>query len=377
MFRLVKVNNHRALVFGPILDRTFYLGYHTVDDNIFSYHLNVYREEDGISFCSWSLQFQHQLQARPTLMPAPMPSKSVLTLPLQVEEDEEKTDPKMAMVAEIKPESTIVIKEPVPNFINPKHNRPFQVGDWVKIRDTHSDYRAIFYRPLKQDDERGWFVCELEDRYCKNKNYIEYNSHTAEWEYSDAVRADKSKPKPKTSTAMVVASSAPSTVPTKMVPKKKIVDDEPIVEEVYPLETSTPEPGSSFLSFSETTSDLDALLPVELRPVAENPVKIGPIQNYFPKTVTLSSAKEEFNEHGSIAIRQRHPLSGFVPHVCGPAWTPKAGEQIVIPFKEGGGHWRMTINQDDDGYYIETDDENKISIFFDPERGVWAISELI
>lgn len=374
MFRLVKVNNHRALVFGPIFDRTFYLGYNTIDDNVFSYHLNVYREEDGISYCSWSLQFQHQLQARPTLMPAPFPSKSVLTLPLQIEDaqDEEKTDPKMVMVTEIKPKPTIIVEKEVSDYINPKHNRPFQVGDWIKIRDTHSDYRAVFYRPLKQDDERGWYVSDLDNS--ATKYYVEYFSHNAEWQYSDAVKADKSKPKPKTSTAMVVASTpASAKVPTKLVPKF-VEKDDPVVEEVYPLETSNPLTGSSFLSFSETASDL---MPAELQSVQENPVKVGPIKDYFPKPTTLISAKEEFDAHGSIAIRQPHPLLGFSSQVCGSSWTPKAGQQIIIPFKDAGGHWRMTINQDDDGYYVETDDENKISIFFDPERGLWAIGELI
>lgn len=365
MFRFLKINNQRALVLGPIWDRTFYLGYHSIDDNIFSYHLKVYREEGGISYCSWSMQFQTQHQAHPTLMPAAAPSKPVLTLSMQ--EDEEKTDPKVIVVEESKPKQSVIVEAKKTDYINPKNNQPFRVGDWARIRDTKSGYRAIYYRQLKQDDERGWYVCEFDNATVKY--YIEYNSHNGEWEYSDAVQARKYGPKP--STAMVVAHPP---VPTKTVPKvRRVVEDDPVVEEVYPLDDSVPETGSSFLSFSETASDL---LPVELRPVAENPVKIGPIKNYFPKPINLSTAKEEFNDHNSVAIRQRHPLAGFEPQVCGYSWAPKLGQQVIIP-AEAGGFWRLNVLQDDDGWYVETDDEKKISIFFDIKRGLWAIDKLI
>lgn len=364
MFRLIKVTpNHRVLIVGPVFDYTLHLGQRSIDPDTTAYSCVVWHQYAPARFhCPWEISFTHQhtpvLPALPTVT-----AKALPTLSVPMKDDEEKTDPgKPLVLTESKitttPAPLMTMKVSLPS----KKISNFKVGEYVRVRETpRANYYV--YRTLKQNDERGWYVSDsLADNSTAKKCYVEYDEKDEVW-----VMEPQKPLFPSTSTAMVVASKKEED------PIITVVEpEEPMIEETY-SPSSVESPTITVESPDTSMLDVAAASATVEEPKTETP-KVGNLSDYFTHPYT-TSAKEEYLEHGSIALRQGVPLVGYLHSVCGNEYIMKEGNKVIIPTTLG--YVQFQLRKDEDGWFVMSDDGEERDVHFNIRRSVWVIDRVL
>lgn len=343
MLRLLTTTNGHFLVIGPIWGRTLHLGYQSIENNIFTYSLALYADSQisGLSYCPWSLRLHHQ--RRPLLEASKTETQPILSLKTGADiAEDEHTDPSLHL--SIPP---VFVPDPVevplPNIAEPVVEEvALEEVARVAITPSESPKQLFSSRPaLNPRTAKEFQVGDMitVKRYVPSylsyfrklqqddrgwyvaawdldteKDYVSFNQWRNEW----AVLSDTSK-------ALV------------HVPSETESEDDDMLEETY-------------------HGNLPPLPPRKL-----------PVSN------DLSPARHELIEHKSIAVLHgtEHDYQ-----TMGATWKLAELSQVLIRAKDGGLFF-LDLHRDEDGWYVETEDDRKVDVFFDMRRGLWAIDRLI